>query len=194
MKSKSITTIIFSIIGIVFIAIAVYGAVVKKQESDSEKYKDWTPYQDTKYGYEVKCPKGLKPEQPYGEGIVQFVKFLKAKTEVYYSVVVSDLSSGLVLVDGKMRTVASLDLKEQIVLNLKQRCKKADLESIVWMPMKIGEIEALQASSSTDECFSKYLPWTSVIKNNLIYHIKFIRGSKEEYDRLLSSFRLIEIP
>jgi len=188
MKVKDVTTIIFSIIGIVFIAIAVYGAA-KKSESESKKYEGWKTYRNEKY--ELKYPKELKPEQPYGEEIVQFIK---AKTEIYYSIVISDLSSGLVLVDGKPRPVASLDLKAQITLNLKQRCKKADLETIVWNPTKISDIDALQAFSSTDKCLSKYLPWTSMIKNNLIYHIKFTKGSKEEYNKLLSSFRLIEIP
>jgi len=153
---------------------------------------NWKTYINDVYGYEVESSTDLMIKHPYGKRDIRFIRRFpsvrSAGSSTCCSIVVSELS-GFVVIDRQPRPIASLDLKELITLNLRQRCKEADLETIVWTPIEIGGIEGLQASSSSDESLNKYLPWSSVVKNDLLYHIKFIKGSVSEYNQILSTFR-----
>ncbi|MBC8229038.1 hypothetical protein H8E77_05775 [bacterium] len=153
---------------------------------------NWNTYINNEYGYEIESSTDLMIKHPYGKGDIRFIRkgpsVTSAGSSTCCSIVVSELS-GSVVIDRQPRPIASLDLKELIMLNLRQRCKEADLETIVWTPIEIGGIEGLQASSSSDESLNKYLPWSSVVKNDLLYHIKFIKGSVSEYNQILSTFR-----
>ncbi|MFH1392754.1 MAG: hypothetical protein ABIG90_03770 [bacterium] len=55
MLSKKTTSIIITILSLIIISAMVYGAA-KKQESDSEKYKGWTLYENKEAGFSLKYP------------------------------------------------------------------------------------------------------------------------------------------
>jgi len=148
---------------------------------------NWLTFKNKRHYFEISYPVKYKVSNPNEIGNIQH---LMKDSEIYYSIVESKLS-GYVLFEGKPRSVASLNLKEQILLNLSQRCKVSDLNSIKWVTLKLGGVEGIQAYSSNDECINKYLPWSSVIKNEFIYHIKYIKGSVQEYNKIINTFKFI---
>jgi len=190
MKAKSVTTIIFSIIGIVFIAIAVYGAA-KKSESDSEKYKGWKTYENKEFEYEVKYLPDWRadikphPDSPPYPGPPTDVSFFLRSSENE---------------ECRINITANVD-KEKEIANLKKYHNAKALK------FKINNIEAIRLSLikySGKAYVATISESIYLTKNNIDYRIS--RGSlfkrefkaeqekifQETFEKLIQSFKFTE--
>ena len=98
-----------------------------------------------------------------------------------------------------MLLLSSLNLKERIILALRQVCYPPadhkysdDKKKITWKDITIGKVKGMQAYASDDACISKYLPASLLIRNNRSYLFNTHLGSENEYNKILSTVRFIE--
>lgn len=156
------------------------------EEAFASDSSGWKICKNDKHKYAIQSPPDLDFALPYGEDIVQIIGDSRL-----YLIAVEELS-GSVVINGTPKPVESLMPKEIISMALSQRCKSADLGTVIWKPIKIGEMDGLDAVQSSDPCLTTYLPWIVVIKNNLIYHLKFVKGSIDEFNNIVSTFKFIQ--
>jgi len=147
----------------------------------------WKVYKDKEYKFTLRYPPNFTVKQPYGKGDIRIMKNL----ETYYLITISELS-GYVMVKEKPTPISALPLKDKLILQLKRRCPHSSPESVIWESINIGGVRGLQAAHSDDECIKQYLPWSIVIKNNFCCSIQFIKGSINEYNQILSTFKFIK--
>ena len=175
------------IFGLIFFIYIETPTPLSKNLTPDINISTWKIYKDKEYKFALRYPPNFTVKQPYGKGDIRIMKNL----ETYYLITISELS-GYIMVKEKPTPISALSLKDQLVLQLKQRCPHSSPESVIWRSIDIGGIRGLQASYSDDECIKQYLPWGIVIKNNFCYSIQLIKGSKNEYNQILSTFEFIE--
>ena len=144
-------------------------------------------YHSERYGYEIEYPSEMTVHHPYGGQDLRFMK----DSDLYFWITIIDLK-GSVLWHGKSRPIKTLPLRDQLMINLTQRCKNSSVQTLLLRSIRIGGIEGLQAFTSDDQCINQYLPWTSVIRNGYCYNFFMIRGSIKTYRELLLNFKFIK--
>ncbi len=143
---------------------------------------NWKVYVSETYHFEIKYPPDLIIYTPYGPEQIEI------KNDLRFYVIVAEKLSGTLFFNNKIISIENLSPKEIIIDALHRRCKNFNPESIKWTNITIGGIEGQEASYSEDKDVNKYLPWATVIRNKIVYHIKFVKGSKEEYKQIISEF------
>lgn len=148
----------------------------------------WKTYKDTYYGFEVKYPGNLTIIPPHSFETV--VWFMNGSVK-NYDILISDISGGMVVYNGKTTLMSGLNGKDLITLHLTQVCKsRLDLSEVIWKQIIIGGLIGFQANSK-NECAKHYLPESIAIKNRYSYSFGVENGSVEEYDQLLSTFKFL---
>jgi len=143
---------------------------------------NWKTYVNEKYCFEIKYPPDLDIYTPYGPEQIEI-----KNNSRFYVIVVEELS-GILSLNGKQTFIKNLSPKELIINALQQRCKNLNSDTIKWSNITIDGIEGEEASYSEDADINKYLPWAAIIKNGIVYHIKFVKGSKQEFQQIISEF------
>lgn len=189
-QQKYLFVIIGGLVLLAYLTVLLKGSSIKASVINRQQIKligtqttakGYLEYINKKYGYRIKYPSDLTVNTPYGPEQVEI-----KDTTRFYTIIASELS-GTTNFEGKEREIKDLSPKEIITMELRRRCKESDLTTIVWTEIKIGELEGVEASYSSDVCVNRYLPWFVVIRNGISYHIKFIKGYQDEYRQIITS-------
>jgi hypothetical protein len=159
---------------------------------------DWKTYTNQKHGYTLLYPPDVTVTYPV-KGYSGSVRFMRDSKICFAVVVGSKSPNAQVRYEGKMLLLSSLNLKERIILALRQARNppanhkySGDKKKIKWKDITIGRVKGMQASASDDACFSKYLPASLLIRNNRGYLLNSHLGSENEYNKILSTVRFID--
>jgi hypothetical protein len=166
--------------------------------SNVQDTTDWKTYTNQKHEYSLLYPPDVTVTYPV-KGYSGSVRFMRGSKICFAVVVGSKSPNARVTYEGKMLLLSSLNLKERIILALRQVCNPAinhkyadDIALIKWNDIKIGRVKGMQAYASDDACFSKYLPASLLIRNNRSYLFNSYLGSADEYNKILSTVKFIE--
>lgn len=158
----------------------------------------WKTYTNEKYGYRLLYPPDVRVTYPV-QGYAGSVRFMRDSKMCFAVVVGSKNPNARVSFQGKTLLLSSLNLQERIIVALRQVCPPGaghnysdDIALIEWNDIKIGRTKGMQAYHSSDPCLSKYLPASVFIINNRSYRFNAHLGSKNEYNRILSTVAFIE--
>ncbi|MFH1392743.1 MAG: hypothetical protein ABIG90_03715 [bacterium] len=208
MRSKSIITIIFSIIGIIFIAIAVYAAAVKK-DSDSEKYQDLVPYENKDAGFGVMIPKSFvvyedKIEHPRENQYPKEIIFASkprperpdSSLDFYtgeYAVIVNSGDNPLGLsLDEWMKKNIHPNLLKHISRQKKQQLKVDQYEALL-VESDIGELYSWDVHFVTKDKYFSFVLIPRLNEKEIARYPEHKDSLKTLY-LMLESFKLIEKP
>jgi hypothetical protein len=193
-KIQSVATNNILILFLVLTTVILYSC----SHSNVQDTSDWKTYTNQKHGYTLLYPPDLTVTYPV-KGYVGSVRFMRDSKICLAVVVGSKSPNARVTYEGKRLLLSSLNLKERIVLALRQVCNPAvnhkysdDIELTKWNDIKIGRVKGMQAYASDDACFSKYLPTSLLIRNKRSYLFNSYRASENEYNKILSTVRFVE--
>jgi hypothetical protein len=182
-------------LGALFLFVLVFGVYKIWPETNpssfnrsTSQFEGWKTCGSEKWGYQIQYPPDLDcAVDPNDVDAIH----IQGDTRSYgINVAAIDEST----MEEIQALPADAGLQKFILDGSRVICPTANLYSIVFRPITIGGVEGLEAVSSDDVCLKKYLPETIVRKDNRLYRIGFTRGSIDEYGKIISTFKFIEVP
>ena len=145
----------------------------------------WKIYKNEKHRYEMQLPPDLDLVMPYGEDIVH-IKGDSKGDSVFYVIIVTDVPP----IDETQKPISVINLLKDIIsFGLELRCRNVNLETLDWTTVEIGGLEGIEIIRSEDACLKKYLPWAAVKRDNEIYHFQRLRGSEDEFNKIIATVK-----
>lgn len=201
MKGKIIIT---TILALVIVSALAYAAAVKKQDSESEKYKDWTPYINKDVGFSVMVPKSFvvyedKIEHPkehqYGKEIIFASKARPERPGMNIETYVA--RGGYAIVVNSGENPLGLSLEERLHPNVLENIRKQKNHEIKIAGQKAfiaqrlaGETNILDVDLATkDKYFSIYL--IPFVPRKLSDKYPEYKDAVQNLHLMLESFKLI---